>query len=185
MLNTKRCTLRPMESKDLHAIHKLHILEEVDQYNTLGIPESIHTTARILSKWIENMNAQIFYGFVIEDKVTNEYIGIIGLQLGNLKYSRGEVWYKLMPEQWNKGFGTEVTKEIVKFGFKELKLHRIEAGCACDNLSSIRVLEKSGFLREGKKRKVLPLKSGWSDGFDYAILHEDWIKNVDSTEAKE
>lgn len=120
------------------------------------------------------MNAEAFYGFMIENKRTNEFIGIMGLQLGNSKFRRGEIWYKLMPEQWSKGFGTEVTQEIIGFGFTKLNLHRIEAGCACDNLGSIRVLEKSGFLREGRKRKVLPLKSGWSDGYDYGLLKEEW-----------
>ncbi|TYP70004.1 ribosomal-protein-alanine N-acetyltransferase [Aquimarina intermedia] len=84
-----------------------------------------------------------------------------------------------MPEQWRKRFGTEVTQEIIRFGFAKLNLHRIEAGWACENIGSVRVLEKSGFVREGRKRKVLPFKSGWSDAYIFAILKEDWdgIKN--------
>jgi RimJ/RimL family protein N-acetyltransferase len=39
------------------------------------------------------------------------------------------------------------------------------------------VLEKAGMLREGRLRQVLPLKSGWSDNFEYSILETDERKN--------
>ena len=48
-----------------------------------------------------------------------------------------------------------------------------EAGTAVENIGSIRVLEKAGMTREGQKRKVLPLKKGWSDNYIYAILEDD------------
>ena len=64
---------------------------------------------------------------------------------------------------------------MLQFSFEEIGLHRIEAGCAIDNIGSIKVLEKSGMHKEGCKRKVLPLKSGWSDTYEYAILKEDYI----------
>lgn len=59
-------------------------------------------------------------------------------------------------------------------GFDHLKLHRIEAGCAVANTGSVKVLEKAGMLKEGRKRKVLPLKEGWSDNYEFAMLEEDW-----------
>ncbi|GEM_PF-4253200 len=54
-----------------------------------------------------------------------------------------------------------------------ITMHRIEASCAVGNSGSIRVIEKSGMLLEGRKRQILPLKSGWSDNFNYAILASD------------
>jgi RimJ/RimL family protein N-acetyltransferase len=54
----------------------------------------------------------------------------------------------------------------------------MEAGCAADNIGSIRTLEKVGMVKEGRKRKVLPLKSGWSDTFEYAILESDFKTNM-------
>jgi len=53
-------------------------------------------------------------------------------------------------------------------------LHRVGAGVAVQNAGSIRVLEKIGMKLEGRHRKILPLKEGWSDNFEYAILEEDW-----------
>ncbi|MNL40929.1 Acetyltransferase (GNAT) family protein [compost metagenome] len=77
------------------------------------------------------------------------------------------------PRFWNKGYATESLKRIIAFGFDDLNLHRIEAGCAVANTGSIHVLEKVGMLREAHTRKLLPLKSGWSDNYGYAILSTD------------
>ena len=66
---------------------------------------------------------------------------------------------------------------MIDFGFKTLKLHRIEAGCAVDNIGSIKVLERSGMIREGRKRQVLPLTTGWSVNFIYSLLESDERKN--------
>lgn len=79
-------------------------------------------------------------------------------------------------DYWGKGYGTEALNRILDFGFSGLKLHRIEAGCAVNNSASIKVLEKTGMIQEGRGRQSLPLKSGWSDNFKYAILESDQRK---------
>jgi RimJ/RimL family protein N-acetyltransferase len=56
-----------------------------------------------------------------------------------------------------KGYGTEVNR-VLDFGFNDLNLHRIKAGCAVENIASIKVLEKVGMIREGRGRQLLPLK---------------------------
>ena len=47
-----------------------------------------------------------------------------------------------------KGYTTEALQLVVDFAFRELKLHRIEAGAMLDNIASIRVLEKVGFKKK-------------------------------------
>lgn len=172
---TERIKLRLIEFSDLNAIHKLHSLPETDEFNTLGIPENEEATKRVITPWIQN-NKLIeikSYTFAIENKQNNQFMGLFGLKLGSAKYKRGEVWFKIHPTHWKKGFATEALKAIIDFGFEALKLHRIEAGCAVNNSGSIKVLEKVGMIREGRGRQVLPLKSGWSDNFEYAILETD------------
>ena len=97
----------------------------------------------------------------------------MAIKLSPPKYQSAEVWYKLHPESWNQGYATEALRRLIEVGFNDLNLHRIEAGCAVDNIGSIRVLEKVGMTREGRMRQVLPLKTGWSDNFHYAILSSD------------
>lgn len=174
-LSTKRTSLRFIEWSDLDSIHKLHSLPETDKYNALGIPDSIEETKSIIEPWVlENKSSSPRnYTFAIDIKTDDDFIGLFGLKLDMEKYKQAEVWYKIHPEYWNKGIATEVLTRIIDYGFSELKLHRIQAGCAVENIGSIKVLEKVGMTREGRRRQILPLKSGWSDNFEYAILESD------------
>lgn len=175
VIQTERTVLRWIEWTDLNLIHELHSLPETDRFNALGIPEDIGVTECIIKSWIEehNLDPVQNYTFTIESRLDKSFIGLFGLKLGNKKYKRGEVWFKLHSTHWNKGYGTECLKAVLHYGFDTLNLHRIEAGCAVDNIGSVKVLEKAGMIKEGRGRQVLPLKSGWSDNFEYAILDTD------------
>ena len=175
ILHTKRLILRPITKEDLTFVHQLHSLDEVDQFNTLGIPESIEDTRLHVNQLIEKNNSENpqSYTFVMETIEDKHFVGLIAINLGKAKYKNAEVWFKLHPNFWSKGFATEALNQIITFGFNELNLHRIEAGCAIDNIGSIKVLEKVGMIREAHTRQLLPLKSGWSDNYGYAILSTD------------
>jgi len=176
-IKTKRIALRLIDLGDIEKIHQLHSLPEVDRYNTLGIPESIEQTIQIVQQLITaNLNGEKF-SFTANLNTTNTFVGIVGISLGKPKYKSAEIWFKYLPEQWGKGIATEVLLELIDYCFVHLKLHRIEAGCAINNIGSINVLEKAGMVLEGHRRKTLPLKEGWSDNYEYAILKEDWLKN--------
>ncbi|MDD2674929.1 MAG: GNAT family N-acetyltransferase [Flavobacterium sp.] len=175
ILKTERLILRPITLVDLDYIHELHSLKEIDEFNTLGIPATIEETKQLLEKWISENNKEqtTHFTFAVELNAGNQIIGLIGINLGKVKYKNAEVWFKFHKDHWNKGFATESLKEILRFGFNELNLHRIEAGCAVGNVGSIHVLEKTGMTREAHTRELLPLSSGWSDNYGYAILATD------------
>jgi len=174
-IETKRIRLRLIDIADLTSIHTLHSLPETDKYNALGIPNSIEETKANIEPWIKENQLQELknYTFAIDNKSNGKFMGLFGLKIGHQKYNRAEVWYKIHSDYWRKGFATEALKAILDFGFDTLKLHRIEAGCAVENIGSIKVLEKSGMVREGRLRQILPLRSGWSDNFQYSILETD------------
>jgi RimJ/RimL family protein N-acetyltransferase len=178
-LKSERIKLRLIELSDLNSIHNLHSLPETDEFNALGIPKNIDETKSIIEPWIaENNLSEIKnYTFAIEQNNNDKFIGILGLKLWSKKHRRGEIWYKIHSNYWRKGFATESVNLILDYGFKTLNLHRIQAGCAVDNIGSIKVLEKVGMIKEGRGRQLLPLKNGWSDNFEYSILETDKRKN--------
>ena len=175
-LETERLKMVELSFTDAENIHHLHSLPETNEFNTLEIATTIKTTEILLKAWLHLQNTipRASHIFCINKIDTNEFVGLIALTLGKTNYKIAEVWYKILPNFWNSGFATEALMEILQFGFSKLALHRIEAGCAIENIASIKVLEKVGMLKEGCKRKLLPLKNGWSDNYIYAILETDF-----------
>lgn len=169
--------LRPITSADLPAIHQLHSLPETDRYNALGIPKDVEATRAVVQTWLDALDQQPIqtYTFAIFENQTAQFSGLFGLNIGKEKYRNAELWYKLLPVHWGKGYATEAVRCVLGFCFGTLDLHRVEAGCAVGNVASIRVLEKAGFVVEGRRRKILPLKSGWSDGLVFGMLETEWL----------
>ena len=73
-----------------------------------------------------------------------------------------------------RGIVTEAVRLVMEFAFSTLNIHRIEAYVAPQNLGSIRVLEKSGFTREGLLRELLFINGKWVDHYMYAILQREY-----------
>ena len=174
-LKTERLSLQEITWDDLDDIHRFHLMPEVDMYNTLGIPESLEETREVMRGSIEDRENDIRkdYQWSIRGHGNESLIGLAGMRLAAERFKMAEIYYKITPAFWGDGFGTEVARALVAFGFDDLKLHRIEAGVHTDNTASIRVLEKIGMRREGKHRKILPIRGEWFDNYHYAILEND------------
>ena len=68
------------------------------------------------------------------------------------------------------GYMTEAVRAAVEYGFNKLDLHRIEAASIPENVSSIRVLERAGFEREGYMRSYIRIDGEWQDHLLFARL---------------
>lgn len=176
MLVTPRLIIRKLSPEDIPEIHQLHLLKETDQYNTLGIPEDLSVTTGLVENWLaeQDQEPRKLYVLNIFLKEPSQFIGLIALSLGKINFRNAEIWYKIHVDYWNKGYTTEAMDGLLKFGFEHLKLHRIEAGCAVENIASIRVLEKAGMKREGVKRQNLPIRGEWKDSYFYAIKEDEY-----------
>jgi len=176
---TDRLSIRPLALTDTENVHQLNSLPETDKYNTLGIPESIQVTEQLMAGWLAEDSTLLRknYLFVITQKHTLEFIGLIALVVGKPKFRNAEIWYKIHPDHWRKGYASEAVNRILQHGFEAMKFHRIEAGCALENIASVGVLEKAGMTREGIKRKILPIRGEWVDAFMYSILEDEFYKS--------
>jgi len=61
---------------------------------------------------------------------------------------------------------------VLPFAFTTLRLHRVEAACIPNNIGSIRLLENTGFTREGYAREYLCINGIWQDHLLYARLKD-------------
>ena len=175
-LRSKRLILKEITSEDLIDFHHYFSNPTVHQFNTITIPQTLEDTKAILKSRIKDQtnNRQRFYSWVIQTPKTRTFMGEAGLTLSASKFNAGEIYYGLFPQYWGNGYATEIVQCLLLFCFIRLKLHRIEAGVAPKNIASCRVLEKTGFLKEGLRRKILPIRGEWIDSYLYAILEEDF-----------
>mgnify|MGYP001005845079 CR=1 FL=1 len=175
-LESERLLFRPIRLTDTEQVHALNLIEEVNRYNTLVVPNSVEETEHMIGKWVNQGFDQPGHSFVfcIQDKQHHHFIGLFGVIRGKPAYRSAELWYKLHPSYWNNGYATEAVKQMLHLCFMDLKLHRVEAGCSVENTASSKVLTKCGFQLEGRTRKKLPVRGQWHDGFEYSILEEDY-----------
>ncbi len=78
--------------------------------------------------------------WAIELKSENTFIGLCAFLKNN--ESEDEIGYRFREKYWRKGFGTEVTIGLLKYGFDEMKMERITADVDTKNLNSVKILEK-------------------------------------------
>lgn len=90
-----------------------------------------------------------------------------------------EIGWVFNPKYHNRGFASEAARAILKYGFEEMKIHRIIATCQPQNIPSYRVMEKIGMRLEGHFKKCIPAnfkmntEDEWWDEYFYSILLED------------
>ncbi|WP_430788340.1 GNAT family N-acetyltransferase [Virgibacillus flavescens] len=112
------------------------------------------------------------YNFGIFRNDDNDLLGTINLfhvMRGSLQSAF--IGYFMDQKQNGKGYTTEAVKLLVEHGFEKLNLHRIEAGVMPHNIGSIRVLEKSGFHKEGIAKKNVQINGKWEDHQVLAIIN--------------
>lgn len=176
MINIGRLTLRPLNEEDAQKSLDMEIRNR-DFFAKYSISrsESFYTLERqteSIKRAKKAMEDDVMYRFGIFLNETGELIGTVAFN----DIIRGGIQscfigYTLDKEHNGKGYGSEVVKGMVDYGFNILNLHRIEAGVMPSNVPSQRVLEKCGFTREGLARKNVNINGKWEDHYTYGIVN--------------
>lgn len=107
--------------------------------------------------------------------VANDADVLIGfVRIGFGRDSSGELGYAIRRDEWGKGYATEATTLMLDFGFRTLRLHRIQAACGPDNRASQRLLARMNFTPEGRIRDHVFTNGAWRDSLLYSILDHEW-----------
>ncbi|MGJ7913749.1 GNAT family N-acetyltransferase [Neobacillus sp. LXY-1] len=103
-----------------------------------------------------------------------EIAGTIGFNHLNKTNRIGVIGYWLGEEFQGKGIMTRAFKAFINYGFKELRLNRIEVRVAVENKKSRALPERLGFTEEGIVRQAEWLYDHYVDHIIYGLLAEEW-----------
>ncbi|TCP65799.1 GNAT family N-acetyltransferase [Baia soyae] len=177
-LQSDHLYIRPFEMSDAEHLHHL-LLRNRDffgQYDPIRL-ESYYSleaqTKQIADaiKSFENDNGYTFGVFLNSDHTLIGRVSLSAVSRG--PFQNAYLGYYLDQQVNGKGYMTEAIKLILQYCFEEISLHRIQAGVMPKNTASIRVLEKSGFRREGLAERYLQINGQWEDHLLYAITKEE------------
>ena len=129
---------------------------------------------RRLKRYAEDQRNDLAYAFLIFRSEDNALVG--GLTLANIRRGvaqAGSIGYWTGAPFARHGYMSAAMRALVPFGFRTLRLHRLEAACIPSNAASVRLLEKTGFTREGYARAYLCINGVWQDHLLYARLQDD------------
>lgn len=120
---TDRIILRAYTPADIDRLYEIWSDPEVCEmcFNTLSGPMTRDFVLATVTAWLD---APSFFA-IIEHKKTGACIGQVGLLRRDYASEQASLGMTLAPEFWGRGYGTEVLRWLVGFGFRELRLYRI------------------------------------------------------------
>lgn len=170
----ERIYLRPLEpTQDNHLYSTWLNDEEVRRHFSI-FPTSDARGKERLDNLYKDFK-HIIFGVTL--KSDNRLIGLVGLKDINQLNQSAEFYVIIDRSMWGKGYGTEATKMMIRYGFMELNLNRIQTQDMEENIAGWRADEKAGFKYEGTLRELIPRFGKFHDVRVYSMLRRDFLEN--------
>jgi RimJ/RimL family protein N-acetyltransferase len=172
VIKGKKVILRKAKLSDAERFVKWVNDDEVNRFMSvrkIGLKEE----RKYIQDRIDGKTKNNFH-FCIETK-EGLHIGATGLEKIN-KRNKSATFGIVIGDKnyWSKGYGTESAKLILDFGFKKLKLHRIQLDVYSYNPRAIKLYKKLGFKKEGIKREHNFYKGKFYDTILMSVLSREW-----------
>jgi len=177
VLRTERLTLQAGTAADADATWAYRQLEPVGQWLT-EVPAALDAyratftdPARLATTIVARLDSTVIGDFMlrVQDAWTQAQVA------GQARGTQAELGWVLDPACTGHGYATEAVRELLRYCFQDLGVHRITANCFLDNDTSWRLMERVGMRRELHAVRISLHRSGrWLDMVAYAILEEEW-----------
>jgi RimJ/RimL family protein N-acetyltransferase len=168
LLKLTRCSLRPWRAGDEPSLVRYANNRNVSGNLKDRFPYPY--TAADAADWIERASAQTpatSFAIVVDGGA----VGGIGVELGIDIFRRSaEIGYWLGEPFWARGIATEALRAMTDYAFEQFDICRLEAGVFDWNPASARVLEKVGYVLEGRARLGVFKDGRIGDRLVYALV---------------
>jgi ribosomal-protein-alanine N-acetyltransferase len=169
LLRTPRLQLVELMPAHAGSLFRLFTDKRVTEYYTVVIINTVADLLPIIDSFKIRFNNRQGIRWGIALRNSSELIGTIGFNSFTTGH-KGSIVFALSPEHQGWGYATEAINEVLKFGFEQLSLTRIEAEVMPGNVASAKVLDKTGFTYEGLLRRWLQWNGKDYDLQMYAVL---------------
>jgi RimJ/RimL family protein N-acetyltransferase len=170
----ERVRLRGVRDDDLPTLAKWEM--DPGRAATLGtqvVPPSEASAREFIA--MSSANERDDVGFAVETLDDPPLlVGLVKLWGARPKDRCAEFGIALGREHIGRGYGSDATRVIVGYGFREMGLHRIQLSVASFNLAGIRAYHKAGFVEEGRRRELVLHDGSWYDDVLMSILDHEW-----------
>ena len=172
-LETPRLILRDIRVEDVQEYYeRLWGDGDVCRYLLHNPHQDIGESYEQIQDILQQYEAGKFYRWGITEKGDDSLIGIIGLVRIDEETSQCSFAYLLACDYWNRGYGTEALREVIRFAFEELELKRIVADHMAENPASGAVMRKAGMTHIGTEKGKYEKQCVLHDAEVYEIRNE-------------
>ena len=173
-LKTDRLTLRGMCVSDAPDMYEYACRPSVTEYLTWEPHASVEETRAYLTYVGQRYRTGDFYDWALISRDDGRMIGTCGFTSFNCPADSAEIGYVLNPAYQGQGLATEAVRRVMRFGFEELSLHRVEAHFMEGNHASRRLMERVGMTFEGFAREAMKIKGKYRTVGTCAILKNEF-----------
>ena len=175
VLETPRLYLRRMLKRDSADMFEYARRSEVTEYLLWDVHPNEAYSHKYLSYLQSRYRAGDFYDWAVIWRDSDKMIGTCGFTRFHTDANSAEIGYVLNPLYWGLGIAPEAVRAVMRFGFRELHLHRIDARYMVGNNRSRRVMEKVGMTFEGISRESMFVKGKYVSVGTCAILRGEYL----------
>jgi RimJ/RimL family protein N-acetyltransferase len=145
---------------------------------TTAYPLNAEQVIERISEWQKSDTDFVFAVRRLEDQAL---IGIVGLAEISWRNRLASLEIALDPNHWGQGYGSEALRLVLRYGFAELNLHRVQLTVFAYNEAARRLYEKTGFRHEGAFREAVYRDGQYhGDGPVASCLWACWSTNGQS-----
>ncbi|HEX3021875.1 MAG TPA: GNAT family protein [Lachnospiraceae bacterium] len=167
-ITTDRLILRNFSRDDIDAA--LAYLGDADTMYYIEDPFNYEQAKEFVERNIDEENALVY---ALIEKKTEKIIGHMIFHEYNYDQIY-ELGFIIKSEYQGKGYGYEIGKALLDYGFHVLNLHKIIAETIEGNNKSISLIEKLGFTKEATLRKQNYDHNQWVDEYHFGLLKSDY-----------
>ncbi len=171
ILETERLTLRQVTASDSGDLYRCYSDPAVMKYMATPLDNEEAVTG-IMEDYRDGFKDGYNLVWAIEIKKSETFAGTAGFEGFSFLDNRAEVGFSLLSEQQGMGYMVEALRSIIDYGFQYLHINRIQTTVVPENASSIKLLEKLSFLREGHLKQSVIFNNSYHDELIYGALRE-------------